>query len=220
MKYLNKILIFSFAVFLGFAVLGFKLAEKKSSTIEKQQNKSKREILQSLVGSHSLRSISALMGANTLSDYSIVNGQWKANSSSLYMGQRYAEDLQLEPATIKTLNGLKITVGTDLSVSVSVNGMKYLNSPFNEYGVNYQLKKSPANYYQFPEGFSARTTFIDGALYIFAGDNIAESETAFADFIGVMREAALIRYNVESKNFELIIWGEGFGGTATLSFYK
>ncbi len=213
MKYLNKTLIFSFAILLGFAVMGFKLAEK-------QQNRSKREILQSLVGSHSLSSISALMGANTLSDYSIVNGQWNANSSSLYMGQRYAENLQLEPETIKTLNGLKITVGADLSVAVTVNDMKYLNSPFNENGPNYQLKKSPAGYYQLPEGFSARTTFIDGALYIFAGDNIAGSETAFADFIGVMRDAAIIRYNVESKNFELIIWGEGFGGTATLSFYK
>jgi hypothetical protein len=124
MKYLNKILIFSFAIFLGFAVLGFKLSGKKDTLIEKQQNKSKREILQSLVGSHSLSSISALMGANTMSNYFTEKGQWKAMSSFMSMGQRDAYDLPLEPATIKTLNGLKITVGTDLSVSVSVNGMK------------------------------------------------------------------------------------------------
>jgi hypothetical protein len=218
MKYLNKILIFSFAIFLGFAVLGFKLAEKESSTIEKQQNRSKREILQSLVGSHSLSSISALMGANTMSNYFTEKGQWKAMSSFMSMGQRDAYDLPLEPAAIKTLNGLKITVGTDLSVSVSVNGMKYLNSPFNEYGVNYQLKKSPTEYYKLPEGFTAKTIIADGYLYIFAGDKIADSETAFAEFLGVMRDAAIIRYSLENKRFELLLFGEECCDSATLNF--
>ena len=218
MKYLNKILIFSFAIFLGFAVLGFKLAEKESSTIEKQQNRSKREILQSLVGSHSLSSISALMGANTMSNYFTEKGQWKAMSSFMSMGQRDAYDLPLEPATIKTLNGLKITVEQDLSVSVSLNGKKCLNSPFNEYGVNYQLKKSPTEYYKLPEGFTAKTIIADGYLYIFAGDKIADSETAFADFIGVMRDAAIIRYSLENKRFELLLFGEECCDSATLNF--
>ena len=218
MKYLNKTLIFSFTILLGFAVMGFKLAEKKSTATEKKQNRSKREILQSLVGSHSLSSISALMGANTMSNYFTEKGQWKAMSSFMSMGQRDAYDLPLEPAAIKTLNGLKITVGTDLSVSVSVNGMKYLNSPFNEYGVNYQLKKSPTEYYQLPEGFTAKTIIADGYLYIFAGDKIADSETAFADFIGVMRDAAIIRYSLENKKFELLLFGEECCDSATLNF--
>ncbi len=218
MKYLNKTLIFSFAILLGFAVMGFKLAEKKSSVTEKQQNRSKREILQSLVGSHSLSSISALMGANTMSGYFIEKGKWKATSSFLSMGQREVYDLPLEPAAIKILNALKITVEPDLSVSVSLNGKKCLNSPFNEYGVNYQLKKSPTEYYKLPQGFSAKTIIADGYLYIFAGDKISDSETAFADFIGVMRDAAIIRYSLENKKFELLLFGEECCDSATLNF--
>jgi hypothetical protein len=218
MKYLNKTLIFSFSILFGFAILGFKLSGKKDSLIEKQENRSKREILQSLVGSHSLSSISSLMGANTMSNYSIENGQWKAMSSFMSMGQREAYDLPLEPAAIKTLNGLKITVGTDLSVSVSVNGMKYLNCPFNEYGVNYQLKKSPTEYYQLPEGFSAKTIIVDDYLYIYAGDKIAESETAFAEFLSVLRDAAIIRYSLENKSFELLLFGEECCDSATFKF--
>lgn len=218
MKYLNKTLIFSFAILLGFAVMGFKLAEKKSTATEKQQNRSKREILQSLVGSHSLSSISALMGANTLSGYFVEKGKWKATSSFLSMGQREAYDLPLEPAAIKILNALKITVEPDLSVSVSLNGKKCLNSPFNEYGVNYQLKKSPTEYYKLPQGFSAKTIIADGYLYIFAGDKISDSETAFADFIGVMRDAAIIRYSLENKKFELLLFGEECCDSATLNF--
>jgi hypothetical protein len=218
MKYLNKTLIFSFAILLGSAFLGFKLAEKESSAIEKQQNRSKREILQSLVGSHSLSSISALMGANTMSNYFTEKGQWKSMSSSMSMGQRDAFDLPLEPATIKTLNGLKITVEQDLSVSISLNGKKCLNSPFNENGVNYQLKKSPKNYYQLPEGFTAKTIIADGYLYIFAGDKIADSETTFASFLGVMRDAAIIRYSLDNKKFELLLFGEQCCDSATLNF--
>ena len=218
MKYLNKTLIFSFSILFGFAIMGFKLAEKKSTATEKQQNRSKREILQSLVGSHSLSSISALMGANTLSGYFVEKGKWKATSSFLSMGQREAYDLPLEPAAIKILNALKITVEPDLSVSVSLNGKKCLNSPFNEYGVNYQLKKSPTEYYKLPQGFSAKTIIADGYLYIFAGDKISDSETAFADFIGVMRDAAIIRYSLENKKFELLLFGEECCDSATLNF--
>jgi len=218
MKQLNKILLFSFLMILGLAVLGFTLVESKKANIENQLKNGKKELLQSLVGSHSLSSISALMGANTMSNYFIEKGEWKAVSSFLSMGQREAYDLPLEPADIKTLNGLKITVGPDLSVAVTVNGLKYLNSSFNENGVNYQLKKLPTEYYQLPEGFSSRTIFAEGYLYIFAGDNIADSDTAFAEFLGVMRDAAIIRYNIEQKKFELLIFVEECCDSATMSF--
>ena len=158
------------------------------------------------------------MGANTLSGYFIEKGKWKATSSFLSMGQREAYDLPLEPAAIKILNALKITVEPDLSVSVSLNGKKCLNSPFNENGVNYQLKKSPTEYYKLPQGFSAKTIIADGYLYIFAGDKIADSETAFADFLGLMRDVAIIRYSLENKKFELLLFGEECCDSATLNF--
>jgi hypothetical protein len=122
--------------------MGFGLADSNANLHETANPKSKKEILQSLVGTHNLKSVSSLMGMNTLTDFFIQNGQWKGTMSVMQMGQRDVVDMDLEAETIKTLKSLKIVVAADLSLSLLHNGEIIFSTPFNENGRGRTCKRT------------------------------------------------------------------------------
>ena len=218
MRYLIKPLVFSLSLLVYFMFMGFDLADSNANLHETANPKSKKEILQSLVGTHNLKSVSSLMGMNTLTDFFIQNGQWKAAMSVTQMGQRDVVDMDLEAETIKTLKSLKIVVAADLSLSLLHNGEIIFSTPFNENGLNYGLKNSSRAPFNIPEGLSPSSTIVDNYLYIMIHDGLCQSEGSFADFAGAISEVILIKYNIEGKAFEVHITGIDCCNSATFTF--
>jgi hypothetical protein len=198
--------------------MGFNLDDSKPNLHKTSDPKSKKEILQSLVGAHYLRSVSSLVGMNTITDYSFLTGQWKATMSTSQMGKREAFDVDLDAETIKTLKSLKIVVAEDLSLSLLHNGFTIFSTPFNENGLNYGLKNSTNGHFSIPEGLSPNTTILDNYLYIMVHDGLCQSDGSFAEFSGATSEVLIIKYSLENKEFEVQITGIDCCNSATFAF--
>jgi hypothetical protein len=177
----------------------------------------KEETLRALVGEHPLSSISAFMGVNTMADYTRENGVWKGFESSNSGGQREGGEVELAADDIASLQSAKIVVGEDLKVHFSCNDQSYYETPFQPEGMTFQLVGAPSDA---SDGLSATTTFKEDYLYLFAKDQIDFVHFDYAAFIGVMTDAAVLRYNMKSKTFELAIFQSDCCDNAIFYFSK
>ena len=139
------------------------------------------------------------MGANTLVDYFIENGKWKASGSSNMGGMREGYDIELLKDDLKKLQTMKIVVSEDLSVSLYCNNKEYFKAPFKEDGFSYSLK-------HMSENLKANSTFIDDYLYFYAKDNFTETELENLDIVGVLADAVVVKYNTKTNEFEMSLF--------------
>lgn len=175
--------------------------------IEEAESSKKKELLASLIGEHSLESVSGFTGANTMMDYYIVDGKWTAGGSSNVGGMREGFDLELTDADIQKLSTAKIIVKEDLSVVYSCNGKTYFDIPFKEDGMEYLLDKPSENYYSaLPENVDANSTFVNGILYLLAQNVAQEQLMNEIDIMQLMADAVVISYNQEAGEFSMSLF--------------
>ena len=177
----------------------------------------KEETLRGLVGQHTLSSISAFIGVNTTADYTCDNGVWKGFESSNLGGQREGADVELTEDDLASLRSAKIVVSDDLKVHFSCNDQSYYETPFQADGMTFQLSGAPSDA---SDGLSATTTIKDDFLYLYAKDQIDFVNFDYAAFVGVMTDAAVLRYNLKTKTFELAIFQSDCCDNAIFYFAK
>ena len=170
----------------------------------------KKKIIMNLIGEHNLKSISGAMGANAMFDYSIEKGKWKASGSSISDGMRESYDIDLAKEELVKLKSMKIRVGEDLSLSVLCKGKEYFNTPFDEEGMSYFLKKSPKDYSSFmSEKLKSSTTMLDDNLYFYAKDRGAKSDIDNINVAEIEPDVVVLTYNVKTNEFEMkLFYGE------------
>ncbi len=175
--------------------------------VEAEPISKKKEVLTNLIGEYKLNSISGSMGMNGMFDFFQENGKWTASGSANSGGMREGYDIEIAKEDLQKLKSMKIIVDKDLKVSFSCNGKMYFVSPFKEDGMNYLLKGSPKDYSSsLSEKLKAESTFLDDYLYLYAKDKIAETDLEFVQFVGIIADAVVLKYNVKTKEFELILF--------------
>jgi len=186
-----------------------------------QELSRKKSTLINLIGEHKLSSISAFMGANTMVDYFIKNGKWIASGSSLSGEMREGYDIALSYDDLKKLQLMKIVVSKDLSLSLSCNNKEYFKTPFQEDGLSYFFKKLPKDYESNVSiNLKSNSTFIDEYLYLYARDNIKESEINYIDIVQVAPDVVIIKYNTKDKEFEMNLFYGDCCNNSTYIFKK
>ena len=167
----------------------------------------KKELMTKLIGEHSLKSISGFMGANTMVDYLLENGKWSASGSSNSGGMREGYDVTISKKDLEKLKSMKIVVAENLSVSFLCDGKSYFETPFKEDGMNYLLEKAPKDFNSdVPKNLESSTTFLDNYLFFYAKDKVAEGDIKFSEFVGVMADAVMLKYNTTTNEFELVLF--------------
>jgi hypothetical protein len=175
-----------------------------STIIIKEEISRKKSTLINLKGEHKLSSIFGFMGANTMVDYSIKNGKWIASGSSISDGTREGYHIELSKDDLKKLQSMKIVVSEDLSLSLVCNNKEYFKTLFQEDGLSYFLKKSPKDYESnMSINLKSNSTFIDDYLYLYAKDNVKESEINYVDIVQVAADAIVLKYNTKTNEFEM-----------------
>lgn len=186
-------------------------SENTEHAIKINQSKSdnKREILSKTVGEHKLYSVSYLSGANTLGDFWIDNGKWRAKESRNHGGQREEYPIEITEDVLKKLGSMKIVVGQDLSISLLCNGKNYIKSQFNDNGMEIELSKTPNNYVALPKNLTMSSTIIENYLYILAKDNIEETFLTSINITEISTDVLVIKYDIDQNVFEVnMFWGE------------
>ena len=178
----------------------------ENSPEEAEEMSRKKELLNSLVGIHTLESIEGLMGVNTMVDYSIHDAVWLASGSSNSGGTREAYPIELTNEDQKDINSLQISVSEDLTITFSASGKKCFSVPFSE-ELKLSLKKPVGDYNSvITDKISSATTFINEDLYLFAKDGFDEGALTGADILDIGADAVMLTYNESSKSFELSIF--------------
>jgi hypothetical protein len=194
------------------------------SSICFSQNKSKKEILQSLVGTHPLNDISGLMGANSMIDYNKVNGKWKGYFSMNMGGMRNGEAIKIQPEALSRLNSMEIVVNPDLSIDFNCKKQTLFSVPFVENGMFLEMNKaynenSPHDLFL----MKSDLTIKNGNLYLFANDNIGSEKIEPLKFEYLESDALTVYlyYSINEKTFNLIHCdGEYDTGITTYSFKR
>lgn len=167
----------------------------------------KKRTLTNLTGEYKLNSIVGATGANTMLDYFVEKGRWTASGSSINDGMREAYDIELSKNDRLKLQTMKIVVGEDLSVALHCNNIAYFNAPFQEEGMTYILRNSPKEYSSYmSESLKKTTTFLEDYLYLYAKDQINESEIRNVDIAEIGADALVIKYNTKTKEFEVVLF--------------
>jgi hypothetical protein len=188
------------------------------------QNKSKRETLQALVGTHQLYDISGLMGANSMVDYNKVNGKWKGFFSMIMSGMRNGESIKIQPEALVRLNTMELVVKPDLSIDFNCNKRTLFSIPYLENGMVLEMnnkydENSPHDLFL----FKSDLTFKNGNLYLFANDNIdlAKLEPLKFEYLESDVRTVYLYYSVKEKTFNLIHCDNEYSsGITTYSFKK
>jgi hypothetical protein len=167
----------------------------------------KKNILTSLKGSHKLESISGFMGANTMFDYGCEKGEWWGYGSSIYNATRTDYDIDLSKEEINKLKTMTINISEDLTITVLCKGKEYFKVPYKEDGMGYFLNKPTVEYFSvIPSNLKPSTLFLEDNLYLFAQDNIQETELDPINIAQHFVNAVLIVYNTKSKHFEMTLF--------------
>lgn len=191
----------------------------ESINIPEEEVSQKKSTLNKLVGEHKLSSISGLMGVNTLNDYYIENGEWIASGSTNSGGRREGYDIDLSKADLNKLKTMKIVVSEDLSLSLFCNDKEFFRTPFQEDGMSYFLKKSPKNYETSKfKNLNSTSTFIDDYLYLYAKDEVLESDISFVDILQLGADAVVLKYNFKADELELILFYGDCCDSSTYTF--
>jgi len=165
-------------------------------TDENQAGLTKANILEALIGEHKLQSANALLGANTMVDYYIEDGQWYASGSANEGGERFGYDIDLDEDELDKLQTMKIVVDDDLTVNLYCQGEPIFRIPFIEDGMDFNLEKPVEDYIMMPEGLSEETLVEGSYLYIYALDMLSEDIMDMIDVLGVYGDVVVIRYDM------------------------
>ena len=170
----------------------------------------KRDFLAKLEGEHTLEYMSGFLGANTMVDYQLDEGNWSAYGSSNNGGTREGYDIELSNEDLQKLTTMKIIVAPNLSISVVCEDKTYFTIPFQENKLTYLLENSPEDFIiGVPQDLIESTTFFKGNLYLFARDEIPESEIKPIDIAGAWADAAVLSCDSVSGEFQLnLFFGE------------
>ena len=181
----------------------------------------KKAILDRAKGLHSLSSISAFYGANTLYDYRKSDDGWSAEGSSTSGGRRTPFDIDLGPKELSVLNSLNIRVKDDLSVDVACNNRVLFSVPFEDAGNNFKLSRSNEEYIMgVPSGLSAENNIIDNKLYLTVKDQLPYSKLKEIDIVIETADAYSLIYNTQNDGFELTLFYADCCDNATYYFEK
>ena len=181
----------------------------------------KESILEREKGEHSLGSISALYGANTLYDYRKSDDGWSAEGSSTSGGRRTPFDIDLGPEELSVLNSLTVGVKDDLSVDLVCNNRVLFSVPFEDAGNNFKLSRSNEEYIMgVPAGLSAENNIIDNKLYLTVKDQLPYSELKEIDIVIETADAYSLAYNTQNDGFELTLFYADCCDNATYYFEK
>ncbi len=179
----------------------------------------KQTLLKAAIGAHALQSIYGSMGANTMFDFVLENGKWSASGSAISNATREAYDIDLSEDALQKLESMKMEVAEDLSVTFSCEEESIYSAPFKEKGMSYFLQKAPGDFIgSIPKELNDTTTISGDYLYLYAKDQIAEADMQVFDFIGIVCDAVLLRYNCRTKEFELTVFYADCCENATLVF--
>lgn len=231
MHYLNRL---NAALFLAacFLCIGCGGSNQKSPTAPESHTSAnqpapaaesgkKAQLLKGLVGEHRLVAVSGFMGANTMVDYYLENGKWTATASSISGGKREGYDAKLSAEALAKLQSMKIVVAEDLSVALLCKGKTYCKTPFQEQGMNYALQKPVDSYSaDLPKDLNAGSTFVEHYLYLYANDGLSEQDLNDLDILPIGAEAVAIRYNTESKAFDLLLFPADCCDNSSYTFKK
>ena len=193
----------------------------RTTPLETDKPSKKRALLSRLVGTHSLYRITGLAGANAMFDYNHQGGGWDAGGSSIEQGERVPHDIKLNPDDLDRLNSMALTIAEDLSATLTVEGDPVLAISYREHGLDYQLSED-IQAYDNPllQGLSAKTTFHNGSLYLLLKDELSESQQARMTFDGVYGDAAMVTYDVNSKELLLEIFNTSCCDQSTFFFRR
>jgi len=180
--------------------------EQDLETTVKEEMSAKKSTLNDLIGEYKLVSIEGFAGANTMMDYFIQKGKWVASGSSISDGMRESYDIDISKAELVSLQTMKIVVAGDLSVTLFCENKAYFKAAFQEDGMTYLLKNTPKDYINMEESLKKTTVFIDEYLYLYAKDNLIETEISPLDIAGVNADVVVIKYNTKTKQFEMVLF--------------
>ena len=109
------------------------------STISYSQTQSKKELLQSLVGTYALNVIEGTSGMNATTNYDKKLGKWTGIYSMRMFGKREYENIKITPDLLNKLNTMSVIVNPDLSVDFMCKGINIVSIPFKEDGMIYEI---------------------------------------------------------------------------------
>jgi len=191
--------------------------DTKENNNTEQTESPKKALLTQMIGKHKLSNISAFMGANTMAEYTLANGTWSAEGSSVSAGEREPYTIELSDADKQKLNSMEIVVSQSLEVSLVCDGKTYVTVPFKENGMEWKLKKAAKEYSNaLPEALTENNFQIAGITYLFAQDQYEDGKLAVIDIAGVMADALSIGINENTKKFEVNMF---FGDCCDASTY-
>jgi hypothetical protein len=190
------------------------------SNVAFAQNKSKQDVLKSLVGKYELNTISALMGANTMVDYNKTNGRWKGFMSMNHGGQRNGGAITITPEVLKKLKSMEIIVKPDLSISFNCNGNQIANIPFKEDGMVFEITGTIEEFSPLYK-IKPELTFEDGVLFLYAKDYTDEIALEPYDIAEVAPNTVIVSYDTKLKEFNVgLVRLEGTMASSYYSFKK
>jgi hypothetical protein len=189
------------------------------SNITYAQTKSKEEVLKSIAGQYELNGISAITGDNMVVDYFKSKGLWKQTAAMSLTQER--ESLKIASADLIKLKTMKIMVNKDLSISVSCNDFTIAKIPFKADGMVFELngtygEDSREELSQLKPGL----IFNDGVLFLYAKDNLVESEFQSYNLVEILPSAIIISYNLKEKEFQMMLCESEGMGSSTYTFKK
>ncbi len=187
------------------------------SNVAFAQNKSKQDVLKSLIGKYELNSISALMGANTMVDYNKTNGRWKGFMSMNMGGQRNGEALKITPEVLVKLNTMEIIVNPDLSVEFNCNKNQIANIPFKADGMVFEITGTIEDFSPLYK-IKPELTFEDAQLFLYAKDYTDETALEPYDIAYVTPNTIVVSYNTKIKEFD--VWLVRLEGMMASSYYS
>lgn len=193
-----------------------------SATVDLENNLSKKkELLQTLVGTHQLVNISGFTGANTMLDYTLEDSVWSTWGSSNVGGEREAFDIEMSEEGMRKLNSMKIVVDDSLNLRIECLGVVYRSIPFKEDGMSYFLSIKPEEFISnVPEDLKPASTFLKEDLYLYAEDEIPAREMELVDIMEISADAAILNYDTREHLFELILFEGGCCNTGIYTFKK
>ena len=181
----------------------------------------KKAILEKTKGKYSLGSISAFYGANTFYDYTIIDGVWSAEGSSISGAKRTPFDIDLGAEELAILNSLAVLVKEDLSVDVLCKNEVFFNVPFEDAGNNFKLSRENEDYIMgVPNGLSPENNIIDDKLYLTVKDEVPYSEINEIDLVIDISDAYSLLYNTQNDTFELTLFLADCCSNATYYFER
>lgn len=194
----------------------FKVSQTNIASLQ-----TKSDVLSDAMGQYSLTAISGNVGANTMYDTYMENGNWMSFTSSNIGGERDGTDIKLTDKDIALLNNLHIVVDDNLTVHVYAGLIELLSCPFKADGMDYRIEeKDKSKLMEKMSVLSSSTLTKDNKYVLLADDNINFSDELSGNFIMVTEDDLILYYNPVDWTFELDIFVGSCCDGNTLTFSR